>query len=160
MKKSIDHIESNPLWQVAEVKVSYSNKSKVVELPIIKSSKDSEAILRENWGNNMELLEEFNVLFLNRANRVKGIFRLSKGGTCGTVVDFKILFSVALKAITSSLILAHNHPSGSLQPSDNDIALTKKAKEAGKLIDINILDHLILVPNSGYYSFSDECLFF
>lgn len=156
MKKSIDRIEVNPLWQVAEVKVSYSNKSKVAELPIIKCSQDSEAILRKNWRDNMELLEEFNVLFLNRANRVKGLFRLSSGGIAGTYVDTKILFSAAIKGVASSLILAHNHPSGNFEPSDNDIALTKKVKEVGKLLDITILDHLILIPIAGYYSFADE----
>lgn len=100
--------------------------------------------------------EEFNILYLNRANRVKGLFRLSRGGITGTVADGRILFAVALKTLATGIILSHNHPSESLKPSDTDIDLTLKLKEAGKLLDIIILDHLILTPHSGYYSFADE----
>ena len=106
----------------------------------------------------MELLEEFNVLFLDRSNRVMGLFHASKGGVAGTVVDLKIVFAAALKARASSMILAHNHPSGNLLPSQADLDLTKKFKEAGKILDIQVLDHLILSPDDRYYSFADELM--
>jgi len=143
-------------WLVAEVKISYHNQSKASDYPKINTSTEAELILRKNWSDDMELLEEFNALFLNRANGVKGFFHLSRGGVSNTYVDLKILFSAGLKALASSIILAHNHPSGNIKPSKADLELTKKVLEAGKLLDIQIIDHLILIPNSGYYSFADE----
>ncbi|MBK7245617.1 MAG: JAB domain-containing protein [Saprospiraceae bacterium] len=128
----------------------------VGELTTVKCSQDSEAIFRENWGDNKELLEEFNVLFLNRANRVKGLFKLFRGGISGTIVDLKILFSAALKGVTPVIILAHNPPSGNLKPSNQDIQLTTRMKEAAKQFEIEVLDHLII--NAGYYSMADEGL--
>lgn len=99
--------------------------------------------------------EEFWVLLLNRANRVITTQQISKGGTAGTVADPKIIFQLALMKSASSIILAHNHPSGNAKPSQVDINLTKKLVEAGKQLDIAVLDHLI-VCDAGYYSFADE----
>lgn len=143
------------LSQVSEIAISYRPKIKASERPQITSSRDAEAILRHSWSDDLELLEEFVVLFLNKANKVTGLFRLSRGGTCGTVVDAKLVFSAALKALAQGIILAHNHPSGGLQPSQSDIVLTKKLKSGGDLLDIAVLDHLILT-SEGYYSFADE----
>lgn len=143
------------LWQVSEVKISYLNKLQAADRPRITSSRDAENILRANWSDDMELLEEFLVLFLNKANQVTGLFRASRGGTSGTVVDVKIIFAAALKALASGIIVAHNHPSGNLQPSQADIDLTRKIRKAGEVLDIPVLDHLILSSN-GYYSFADE----
>ena len=84
-----------------------------------------------------------------------GIYPLSKGGVTGTVVDAKLVFSVALKCNASNLIIAHNHPSGNLKPSEADKSLTLKLKKAANLLDITLLDHLIL-SKEGYYSFQDE----
>jgi DNA repair protein RadC len=95
------------------------------------------------------------VLLLTRSNHVIRKEFVSKGGVSGTVVDPKIIFKIALEHLASSIILCHNHPSGNLQPSDPDIALTKKLKEAGMLLEIPILDHLI-VSDTGYFSFADE----
>ena len=149
----------NPqFWQVAEIVVSYRNQLQLADRPKIVGSRDAENILRANWSDDIELLEEFNMLLLSRANLVKGLFRVSKGGTSGTVVDAKIIFSVALKAMAASIILAHNHPSGALIPSNTDIELTRKLREAGALLDLPVLDHLILAPYIGYYSFADEGL--
>lgn len=106
----------------------------------------------------MELLEEFVVLLLNKANKVIGLFRVSRGGTCGTVADVKIIFAAAIKAMASGVILAHNHPSGNVQPSHADIDLTRKCRDGGKLLEIAVLDHLILSPEGGYYSFADEMM--
>lgn len=99
--------------------------------------------------------EEFWILLLNTANRVIGKHMLSKGGRAGTVVDVKVLFEEALSYKATSLILSHNHPSGNLEPSEQDRSITKRIVQAGKLLDIKVLDHLIFA-NSGYYSFSDE----
>ncbi len=144
------------LWRVAEVKVKYHGKVNLRERPIISGSKSAEQIFRLNWSDNMEVNEEFNVLFLDRANYVKGILRLSKGGITGTVADMRILFAAALKGLATGIIAAHNHPSGSLKPSNQDIDLTKKIKAAGQVLDITLLDHIILSPHYGYYSFADE----
>jgi len=101
--------------------------------------------------------EVFKILLLNRNNRVTKIETVSVGGVAGTVVDPKIIFKKALDEQASSIILAHNHPSGNLNPSQQDIAVTKKLMEAGKTLEINILDHLI-ISNQGFYSFLDEGL--
>lgn len=103
----------------------------------------------------MEFKEEFYIILLNRANQVLGWYKVSEGGMSGTVVDPKLIFSIALKGLSSSLILAHNHPSSNLKPSNEDINLTKRLKEAGALLEIPVLDHLILTTD-GYYSFGDE----
>ena len=145
-------------WQVSEVKMSYQNRVKLADSPQITSSATAANILFANWSNDLEMIESFNVLFLNRANKVKGIFRVSKGGVSGTVVDARVIFAAAVKALACSIILSHNHPSGNLKPSQADIALTKKLAEAGKTLDIQVLDHLILVPNGQHYSFADEGL--
>ncbi|MCB0527691.1 MAG: DNA repair protein RadC [Saprospiraceae bacterium] len=99
--------------------------------------------------------EEFWLLLLNKANEVIGRERLSTGGMSGTVVDVKLAFKAALDKLSSALIAIHNHPSGNLQPSQADIELTKKLRQAGLLLDIPLLDHLI-VSERGYYSFADE----
>ncbi len=99
--------------------------------------------------------EEFWILLLNKANRLIGRERISSGGTAGTVVDAGIVFRKAILAGASALILAHNHPSGNLTPSDADIRLTRKLVEAGRLLDMPVLDHLIIAAHR-YYSFADE----
>jgi DNA repair protein RadC len=99
--------------------------------------------------------EAFFILILNRANRVVRKHQISQGGVAGTVADPKIIFKLALDALGSSIILAHNHPSGNLTASQADVELTKKLKEAGKLLEIQVLDHLI-VAGQKYFSFADE----
>jgi DNA repair protein RadC len=123
------------------------------EKPKIITSKDAFDILKT------ELLdiphEEFWILILNRANKVIRKHQVSQGGVAGTIADPKIIFKLALDALGSSIILAHNHPSGNLTASQADIDLTKKLKEAGKLLEIQVLDHLI-VAGQKYFSFADE----
>jgi DNA repair protein RadC len=99
--------------------------------------------------------EEFWILLLNRANEVVGRNNLSKGGVSGTVVDAKMIFKMAIEKLASAIILAHNHPSGNLRPSQADISLTNKIRDAGNILDIPVLDHLI-IGNGAYYSFKDE----
>ncbi len=147
--------EKSPM--LAEIKVSY--KSKMTEVIKIISSKDAFNVLFKLFDMNIiDLKEEFFLLLLNRANTVLGWFKLSSGGTTGTVVDVKIIFTLALKANASSVILCHNHPSRNLKPSESDISLTNKVKNAGKLLDISILDHLIIASDGTYFTFADEGL--
>lgn len=99
--------------------------------------------------------EEFWVILLNRANVVMQKIAISSGGVAGTVADPKMIFKAALDHLASAIILVHNHPSGNLTPSQADINLTKKLKEAGQFLDLPVLDHVIF-SNDGYYSFADE----
>lgn len=101
--------------------------------------------------------EEFWVIMMNRANRVIRMKRVSSGGISGTVADVKIIFKEAIDQLASALILAHNHPSGNRNPSEQDIRLTRKMKESGLLLDIPVLDHIIFAENK-YYSFADEAM--
>jgi len=101
--------------------------------------------------------EEFWVIYLNRNNEILKQENISKGGVSGTIADSKIIFKRAIEALASAMILCHNHPSGNLKPSNADIQLTKKLKEAGKMLDIPVLDHLI-IGEKDYFSFSDENL--
>ena len=121
----------------------------------ITSSKDAFEIFQSVLSDLQ--YEEFWVLFLNRANKVIGKSPVSEGGMSGTVVDPKKLFKLALEQNASYLILSHNHPSGNLKPSDSDVQLTRKLCEAGKLIEIPVLDHLI-IGDQHYMSFADEGL--
>lgn len=101
--------------------------------------------------------EEFWVLILNRSNQVLKKQQISSGGVSGTVADPKIIFNKALEELASGIILVHNHPSGNLKPSQADILLTKKLKQAGEVLEIAVLDHVIFT-DSGYYSFADESM--
>jgi len=140
-----------------EIQILYRNKAKKSDRPIVKSSQDAYDYLIGAWSPQIERLEEFVILCLNRANKVLGFSKISSGGISGTVADPKVIFQVALKANSSSIILAHNHPSGNIKPSDNDIQLTKKLKKAGEFLELNVLDHLIITTDS-YFSFADESI--
>ncbi len=124
-------------------------------MPKVTCSNDAVEVLRSIWSDQIEYREEFVILCLNRANKVLGYSKISSGGTSGTVADPKIIFQIALKSNASSIILAHNHPSGNINPSDSDLKLTKKLKNAGTLLDIPVLDHIILT-NESFFSFADE----
>ena len=113
-------------------------------------------ILKAAWNEDkIEFIEQFKVVLLNRGNRVLGIYNLSTGGTCGTICDVKLVFAAAIKSNASSIILAHNHPSGQLFPSDADKRYTQKLVLVGELMEIPILDHLIITKES-FYSFVDN----
>jgi DNA repair protein RadC len=123
------------------------------EKPKIGSSKEAYEQLA---GSMMDLPhEEFWVLLLNRAHRVIKKKRISEGGVSGTVADPKIIFKMALEELASGVIVAHNHPSGNLSASQSDIDLTRKLKEAGKFLEIQLLDHIIICGQK-YFSFADE----
>jgi DNA repair protein RadC len=144
------------LHNVAEVQLSYKSNVPAKDRPQIRTSGDAERIFRSFWDQEtIELQETFMIILLNRANRVIGVYKVSLGGLTGTVADVRLIFVAALKAAAGSIILAHNHPSGNLNPSGEDSRLTQKIKDAGKLLDIQILDHLIL-GEEGYFSFADQ----
>ncbi|PRY53380.1 DNA repair protein RadC [Arcticibacter pallidicorallinus] len=144
--------------KVAEIQLSYKPKFKLSELPIITQSTDAYLMLKSSWDEmKIGFLEEFKIILLNRANKVLGICPISLGGISGTIADPKLISATALKASASGIILAHNHPSGNLKPSQVDIQLTKKLVEAGKFLDLGIVDHLI-IGSEGYLSFADEGL--
>lgn len=121
----------------------------------IRSSKDAFEMLRNNFYDLKH--EEFHVLYMNRANKIVGKDQVSKGGIAGTIADGKVIFRNAISHSASAMILAHNHPSGQLKPSEADRKLTKSLVDFGKMIDLQILDHLI-VTNDKYFSFADEGL--
>ena len=143
---------------VAEIQLSYKSKVKPSLRPKISSSKDAYEILMSHWDESkIDFVEQFKVILLNRVNKVLGIYEVSTGGVSGTVADPKLIFGAAIKANSSGLILSHSHPSGNIQPSQADIALTRKIKDGGRLLEIPVLDHII-VTSEGYYSFADEGL--
>lgn len=126
------------------------------EKPQIQSSKDAYDQL---WPHMADLdHEQFWVLLLNRANKVLSAKKVSQGGMTGTVADPKLIFKTAIENDACYIILSHNHPSGNLRPSQSDIDLTKKLREAGKLMEIQVLDHIIVAAGK-YYSFADEGTF-
>lgn len=142
--------------QVAEIGIYYKSTPKVK--PVIKSTDDAFKLLIDNWSENLiELQEEFNVILLNNSNEFLGIFPMSKGGITACVIDVRLIFACALKANATNIIVAHNHPSGKLIPSSNDIDITQKIKSAGKILDISLIDHII-ISAKGYYSFMEEGL--
>jgi len=134
-------------------------KPAISDKPIISSSLDAYNVLVNFFPSETLCLQErFVAMYLNRSNRVIGVYHMSTGGITGTVVDIRLLLSVALKTAATGIILAHNHPSGNLRPSETDKEITNKIKAACKLMDIELLDHLIISPE-GSYSFADESIF-
>ncbi len=139
-----------------EVKLSYRKKTSAAERPFISSSTDAADYLRTVWEPcSLSLYECFYVILLTRQNRVKAWVKISQGGLSGTVADSKLILCCALKALCSNIILAHNHPSGNMEPSKADQRLTERLKAGAKLIDINVLDHIILTEDN-HYSFADS----
>ena len=145
--------------KVNEISIKYRGSFKIADAPKISSSEDATAVLYKSWDKDKIGLQEcFKIMLLNNANRVKGIYEVSSGGITGTMVDLRIVFAVVLKSLTTAVILAHNHPSGTLKPSEADKALTEKIKKAALLFDVKVLDHLIITPNGQFFSFADEGL--
>ena len=127
----------------------------IPEKPQISSSNDAYQILKFHLAELRT--EEFWAIFLNQSNKVIHISQLTQGGINQSIVDIRILFKNALDHFATGIIVAHNHPSGNLNPSSEDIHITKKIREAGVLMNIQLLDHLIITQNS-YLSFADENL--
>lgn len=141
---------------VCEVRVDLYQRVPSSKLPKIVSSKDAYDLVSPGW-EEMNYRERFKVMFLNRGNKVIGIREISAGGLTGTVIDVRNILQAALGVNASSMILMHNHPSGTLQASDADIRITRKIKDAATIMDISVLDHLIFTEEK-YLSFADEGL--
>ena len=149
-------MEKVNLTSIAEVKLSYKSKVKPSDRPKVNSSQEAYELFKQYWDESITHVESMKVMLLNRASRVLGIADLSTSGTNGCLLDLKVVFQYAIKANASSIILAHNHPSGNLNPSEADLSITKKLNDAAKLLDISLLDHLILTPEDRFYSLADE----
>lgn len=141
-----------------EIKL-YELKKLQTDFPSTKltNSKESSAFIRQFYGDDIEIFESFFILMMNTGLKTIGYAKISQGGVSSTIVDLKILAKYAIDSLASSVIIAHNHPSGSLIPSDDDRRLTNKIKEALKLFDINVVDHIILTKEE-YFSFAEEGL--
>jgi DNA repair protein RadC len=142
---------------VSEVQLTYKNKVKASDRIKITCSRDAYNVFMDSWNpETVDFLEEFKMLLLNRSNAILGIFPVSKGGLSGTVTDVRLIYQAAIKANACGTIICHNHPSGNLNPSESDNKITQKIKEAGNLLDIQLLDHIILTTEGDYYSYADN----
>lgn len=144
------------LLKVDEIALSFKPRRTKAKRPQIETSRDAYNVLKANWSSDISLREEFNLLLLDNQNNVLGISNLSKGGITSTVADIRLAFVTALKSNACAIIISHNHPSGATRPSYQDNELTKKFVQAGKILDIKVHDHIILVPDDDYYSFEDN----
>lgn len=136
------------LFELRKIQTNFPNAK-------INSSKDAAEFIRQFYGDDIEIFESFFLLLLNRANNTIGYAKISQGGVAGTYVDIKIIAKYAVDSLASGVILAHNHPSGNLNPSNADRQITCRAIEALGLLDIKVLEHIILTAD-GYYSFADN----
>ncbi|RFM34457.1 JAB domain-containing protein [Chitinophaga silvisoli] len=145
-------------FQVSEVQLTYKRNYDITTRPAINCQVTAVEIFRQCWDDNIiELQEQFKVMYLSNSNAVLAISEVSTGTCTSTVVDPRILFATSLKLNAIGLIIAHNHPSGILVPSQADIKMTTKLKEIALLLEIKLLDHFIFTK-SNYYSFADEGL--
>jgi len=129
--------------------------AKALEKKTVTSSRDAYEVFQMYLDD--DVYEKFMILLLNKAHKVIRVALVGDGGLDQAVVDIRKVYKMALEANASALILGHNHPSGSLKPSNPDISMTKKIKDAGGLLNINVLDHII-VGRNDYYSFADNAM--
>ena len=144
--------------EVPELNVSYTRNSGRIFGGSILEPNDVADFLRSTFGKDeIELQEQFIVLYLNQARNIIGYYRHSKGGINSTVADKRIVIGTALKCAAVGMVVAHNHPSGNLKPSEADLGLTRELKEGCKVVNISLIDHIILT-RGGFYSFANEGL--
>lgn len=146
------------IYKVSEIEISYRPHQAGEEVKI-GCPNDAFEVFIDYWNlHTIQYKETFCVMYMNHAKKVIGIHQHSVGGVSATVVDVKQILGVALKSNASAMILAHNHPSGILRPSQQDIDLTSKIKKACSLLDLTLIDHLIINDHT-YYSFTEEGIF-
>jgi len=139
-----------------EIQLRYKTKTPASERVKISSSDAARDYLMKVWDHDtIELRESFYAIFLNSAMRVLGWIKIGDGGISGVVADKKLILATGLKSGASSFMVAHNHPSGSLKPSESDFKITGELKKCGEVLDLELVDHLI-VTTTGYYSFADN----
>ena len=139
---------------LAEVQITYSNPVKSVDRFKVVGSQSVASALREFWPS-YDHIEFMYMIMLNRQNQILGYHQVSKGGITGTIIDLRVIYQVALKANASAIIIAHNHPSGNLEPSETDKKVSREVKDAGKILNITLLDHIILTTD-GFHSMADD----
>lgn len=139
----------------AEITVQYKSRVPIEQCPQINNPGDAVRLLAPMYKESMELREVFRIMLLNNANKVKATYITGIGCIRTVTADIKLILATALKTMSKGIILCHNHPSGSIQPSEGDIEITKKIKKACGLLDLELIDHIILTT-SGYYSFAEE----
>ena len=135
----------------------YTIKKEKTDFPTVKieSSKQASDFIRQFYGDDLLVFESVFILLLDRSNKTIGYAKISQGGICSAIMDVKIICKYIVDTLASGVIIAHNHPSGNCVPSQSDIDITKKLKEAVKLVDSQFLDHIILTEDD-YYSFQDN----
>lgn len=149
--------DCNNIHNLGEIDIVYKYASSIENRPKIESSRDAVEVFKQLYiTEKLGIQEQFIVLFLNRASKVIGSCNLFMGGTTSTVVDTKIVVAMALKLLATSIVISHNHPSGNLKASNEDMVATSKMKEALELFDMKLLDHIIVAPDLNYMSFSDD----
>lgn len=149
-----------PLTKVTEISVVYRSEQKATERRVISHSAEAHRVLLEAFNpDTIAIQEQFVAAYLTRSNEVLGVYKVSTGGITGTVADPRLIIGVALKLAAVGLMIAHNHPGGTMRPSRMDEELTQKIKEGCRYLDLKLLDHLIISPcGKRYYSFADEGL--
>lgn len=150
--KGIGYVRATSLLAALELG-RRRNESEVIIKEKIKSSREAYEVFRSVIGDKP--YEEFWIIMMNRANRILRKCCISEGGISGTVVDPKKVFKIALDHHATSIILGHNHPSGNINPSEADRQLTQKMRNAGKLLEVDVIDHIIL-GEDNFYSFADN----
>ncbi|MEA5426395.1 JAB domain-containing protein [Arcicella lustrica] len=141
---------------MSEIEIIYKNKTPYHDRLKIDAPWVAYDVLHSTWdAGKIELLEQFKIMLLDHRCNCLGISEVGSGGMSGVIIDTKIVFATALQAKANRLILAHNHPSGVLEPSDADILMTRRMVKAGQILDLPVVDHLIVTPH-GYYSFSEN----
>ena len=151
-------LNDSKLFQVCEIELVYNNVVKSSQRPKISCAEDARDVLMQNWNmKRIDFVEEFKIVLLNQGSRVLGITTISTGGLTSTTADVRLIFAAALKGSATGIILAHNHPSGQLKASQADKIITSQMVEAGKILNIEVVDHLI-VTSEGFLSFSKEGL--
>jgi DNA repair protein RadC len=141
---------------IPEFKIALKKKGSFEEMFPITNPEDAAAFCRKCFDSDViDWKEEFIVIALNRANKVLGFYKVSSGGVAGTVADPKVIFQFALLSNASRLVLSHNHPSGNTSSSRGDDDITEKIQRAGRVLDIEVIDHII-ITSEGYYSYSEH----
>ena len=140
--------------ELTEILISYKNKNQ--DAVKVSSSVDVYNFILNHWDDDtLDIQENVKMLLLNSSNTILGVYDVSRGGINSTVIDLRLVLSVALKCLASSIILVHNHPSGNINPSDQDREFTKKIKSACKFLEIQLFEHII-ITRYDYFSFADN----
>ena len=138
---------------ISEYSLKYTKTD--IQKTKITTSESASKVIRQFYFDDISIYESFFILLLNRANNTTGFAKISQGGTAGTVVDIKIIAKYAVDSLSPNIIICHNHPSGNKQPSDADLNITRKIKDALLLLDIKLVDHIIITEND-FFSFADN----